>query len=65
MTKIGVARAVSFTQYWKACTKVIERMPPAATLITTITATIAAPTWVGAPVTVCTARPAPCNWGSR
>ena len=65
MTKIGAARAVSFSQYWKAWTKVIERIPPAATLITTITATTAAPTSGGAPVTVCTVRPAPWSWGSR
>jgi len=37
----------------------LERIPPAATLITTITATIIAPTCGGAPVTVWTARPAP------
>jgi hypothetical protein len=29
---IGTASAVSFSQYWKACTKVMERIPPATTV---------------------------------
>ena len=60
-----MASAVSFSQYWKACTNVIERMPPAATLVATIAATTNAPTQVGAPVTVRRVSPAPCSWGSR
>jgi hypothetical protein len=65
MTKIGMASAVSFSQYWNAWTKVIERIPPAATLITTITATTSAPSQGGAPVTVRRVSPAPRNCGSR
>ena len=57
--------AVSFSQNWKACTRVIERIPPATTLSTTTPATISAPTHCGAPVTVRRASPAPWNCGSR
>ena len=46
----GTASAVSFSQYWKACTNVMLRMPPVATLNTTTTATSRPPTQLGAPV---------------
>jgi hypothetical protein len=61
----GSAIAVSFSQYWNACTNVIERMPPATTPATTTTATTSAPTHGGTPVTVSSARPAAWNCGSR
>ena len=57
--------AVSLSQYCIACTRVIERIPPAATLAMTTTTTTRLPTQVGAPVTTRSARPAPCSWGSR
>ena len=34
---------MSFSQNWNACTKVIERMPPAATTTATMTATATDP----------------------
>ena len=37
-TAAGSASAVSLSQYWKACTKVIERIPPSTTVATTTTA---------------------------
>lgn len=57
--------AASLSQYCIAWTRVIERIPPAATLTSTTTATMRLPTAGEAPVTVCNARPAPWNWGSR
>ncbi len=57
--------AVSLSQYWKAWTNVIERMPPAATVTPTTTATTAAPTHCGAPVRARRVMPAPWNCGSR
>ena len=39
----GTARAVSLSQYWNACTKVIARMPPSATFAVTTAATSRAP----------------------
>jgi hypothetical protein len=56
---------VTFSQYWNAWTKVIDRMPPAATVVTTTTATMNSPTHRGAPVTVRSVRPAPWNCGIR
>ncbi len=64
-TATGSAIAVSFSQNWKAWTIVIDRIPPATTLSSTMTATSRAPTQVGAPVTVRRASPAPWNCGSR
>ena len=61
----GTASAVSLSQYWNAWTKVMLRMPPATTLTSTTTATRAAPTQVGAPVTARRVSPAPWNCGTR
>ena len=54
-----------FSQYWKAWTRVMLRMPPASTLPTTTTVTMTGPAHPGAPVTVVSVSPAPCSWGSR
>ena len=64
-TKAGTEIAVSLSQYWMACTRVIDRMPPAVTLARTTTATMRLPNAGGAPVTVLRAIPAPWNCGSR
>ena len=64
-TNAGIARAVSFTQYWTACTKVIERMPPAPTASAMTTITTKPPTHDGAPVTRVSVRLAPWNCGMR
>ncbi len=61
----GTSRAVSFSQYWKACTKVIDRMPPDSTLSSTTTATTSPPAQPGRPVAVRNATPAPWNCGIR
>jgi hypothetical protein len=61
----GTASAVSFSQYWKDCTKVMLRMPPVATLKTTTAATSNPPTQTGAPVASRTVRPAPTSCGSK
>src|SRR5829696_1676691 len=64
-TMAGTAIAVSFTQYWKAWTKVMLRIPPTATLSVTTTPTTTAPSQEGAPVTVLRVSPAPCSCGTR
>src|SRR5206468_2109349 len=51
-TIAGSAIAVTFTQYWKACTNVMLRIPPVATFAVTTTPTTTAPSQDGAPVTV-------------
>ncbi|GAV43698.1 hypothetical protein Saa2_06653 [Streptomyces acidiscabies] len=56
---------MSFSQYWKACTKVMLRMPPAATVAVTTTATMTPPSQPGAPVRTVNVSPAPWSWGSR
>ena len=56
---------MSFTQYWKACTNVMLRIPPTATLSVTTAPTTTAPTQDGAPVTVVRVSPAPCSCGTR
>ena len=61
----GMAIAVSFSQYWKACTKVIERMPPATTLVMTMPPTTTGPIHTGMPSRVLSARPAPWYCGTR
>jgi hypothetical protein len=61
----GTASAVSLSQYWKACTNVMARMPPSATLPVTTTATSSEPHTYGPPVTVCRVSPAPWNCGTR
>ena len=48
-TAAGSSSAVSLSQYWKAWTKVIERIPPEVTLTSTTTPTTTGPTQVGAP----------------
>ena len=58
-----MARAVTFSQYWKACTNVMLRIPPDSTVTSTTSATSAAPTHVGAPVSVRTTSPAVCSCG--
>ena len=64
-TSAGTASAVSLSQYWKACTKVIERMPPKVTLAVTTRPTATTPTHSGAVVSTVSARPAACSCGSR
>ena len=64
-TKAGTARAVSLIQYWTACTKVIDRIPPAPTARAMTTMTTNPPTQVGAPVTRVRVRLAPWNCGTR
>ena len=61
----GTSRAVSLSQYWNACTKVIDRIPPEPTLTSTTTPTITGPTHGGASTAAASVSPAPWNWGSR
>jgi len=61
----GTASAVSFSQYWNACTKVMERMPPNATFAVTTMPTSSAPITSGPPATVASVSPAPCICGTR
>lgn len=61
----GTSRAVSLSQYWNAWTKVMLRIPPAATEITTTAATITGPSQPGAPVRISSVSPAPWSWGTR
>ncbi len=56
---------MNFSQYWNACTRVIARIPPSATFAVITTATSTAPSQYGAPVTICSVSPAPCNCGTR
>ena len=49
-TQTGTSRAVSLSQNWKACTKVIERMPPGLTDASTTSATTSEPAQRGAPI---------------
>ncbi len=55
---------MSFSQYWKACTAVIARIPPAATMPATSTATRTPPVQDGRSVTTPSASDAPCNCGT-
>src|SRR6478735_3881805 len=64
-TAAGTSRAVSLSQYWKACTKVMLRIPPDVTLASTTTPTITGPTHVGAPTADRSVSPAPWNCGIR
>ncbi len=61
----GTSSAVSLSQYWKACTKVMLRIPPAATAPVSTSATTRPPIQSGAPVSISRVRPAPWSWGSR
>ncbi len=64
-TAAGTSRAVSFNQYWKACTNVMLRMPPDPTLTSTTRATTTGPTHRGAPIAAARVMPAPSNCGTR
>ena len=64
-THAGTAIAVSLSQYWTACTMVIERIPPPATAPATTTATTAVPIQRGRPVAEDHTSPAAVNCGSR
>ncbi len=64
-TIAGTASAVSLSQYWNACTNVIDRMPPPTTVSSTRTPAAAIPLHAGSAVSVVRASPAPCSWGSR
>ncbi len=63
--RAGTSRAVSLSQNWKAWTKVMLRMPPAATIAVTTTATITPPSQPGAPLSTVSVSPAPWSCGSR
>ena len=64
-TKTGMRSAVSFSQYWKACTKVMDRIPPGLTDASTTSATTSEPAHWGAPIVARSVTPAPWNCGSR
>lgn len=57
--KAGTRSAVSLSQNWKACTKVIDRMPPGLTEASTTSATTREPAQRGAPIEDCSVTPAP------
>ena len=56
---------MSLSQYWKAWTKVMLRIPPLLTLTTTTAPTTSAPTQLGASTAAVRVSPAPWNCGSR
>jgi hypothetical protein len=56
---------VSLSQYWKACTKVMLRIPPDPTLTRTTTETTSGPTHGGASIAARSVSPAPWNCGRR
>jgi hypothetical protein len=56
--------ANSLSQYWNACTRVVARIPPLRTLITTIAATRDEPDHGGSPVMVARVSPATWNCGT-
>ena len=64
MNRIGTASAVSFSQYWKAWTKVMERMPPATTVTQTTATTATMPTQAGSPVVIRIVSAAPWSCGT-
>ena len=53
------------SQYWKAWTKVIDRIPPGLTDASTTIATTSEPAHGGAPMVERSVTPAPWNCGSR
>src|SRR5262249_8297652 len=62
----GTASAVSLSQYWNACTNVIDRMPPKTTVAITTTPAATTPLQDGRfGTTVATVSHAPCSWGNR
>ena len=64
-TAAGMSSAVSLSQYWKAWTNVMLRIPPELTLASTTTPTIAGPSHSGASMAALRVMPAPWNCGSR
>jgi hypothetical protein len=64
-TIAGTEIAVTFTQYWNACTNVMPRMPPSATLAVMTPPTTTTPTQYGVPISTDSVTPAPFIWGSR
>ena len=56
---------MSLSQYWKACTKVTERIPPPSTVSSTTTPAATTPVQAGSWVSAVSASPAPCSCGSR
>ncbi len=63
-TTAGTASASTLNQNWKACTNVIERMPPKNTVAITTAPAATAPVHSGRLVTIAMVSPAPCSWGS-
>ena len=63
--RAGIAIAVSFNQYWNACTNVMDRIPPPTTLAMMITATATGPIQKGSPSRMFNVSPAPWYWGTR
>ncbi len=61
---VGITSAASFSQYWKACTNVTERIPPETTVRHTTAATISGPTQPGSPVAIERVSAAPCICGT-
>ena len=61
---MGTATAVSLSQYWNAWTNVMERIPPATTVMQTTATTATGPTHAGSPVVIRMARAAPWSCGT-
>ncbi len=61
---VGITSAASLNQYWKAWTKVTERMPPETTVMHTTAATITGPSQPGRPVAIERVSAAPCICGT-
>ncbi len=65
MNTSGTASAVSLSQYWNACTNVIDFIPPDSTFTATTPATSSPPAHAGAPVIARSTIPALWNCGIR
>jgi hypothetical protein len=61
----GSEMAVTFSQYWKACTNVIPFMPPRNTLAVMSAPTPTTPTQYGVPRMARRVTPAPFSCGRR
>ena len=61
----GSSSAVSLSQYWNACTKVMLRIPPLPTLTTTTTPTTTAPTHSGASMAAVEGEPGALELGQQ
>ena len=61
----GSEMAVTFSQYWNACTNVMPFIPPRNTLAVIRAPTPITPTQYGAPRIARSVTPAPFIWGSR